>query len=171
METNNRGPQQRINEMIKVPQVRVIAAEGEQLGIMNTSEALNVARNAGLDLVEVAGDAQPPVCRIMDYGKFKYQQKKRQGKQTTHQTKLKELRIRPKTGDHDLQVKIGKAREFLAAKDKVIVHVVFKGREMAHIDEGHRAIQYMIEQLEELGKVESPPKHLGKRISCTLTPK
>lgn len=170
-EPNNRAPQQRINEMIRIPQIRVISEEGEQLGVMNTSEALNLARNSGLDLVEVSSDSQPPVCRIMDYGKYKYQQKKRQSKQHAHQTKTKEIRVRPKTGDHDLNVKINKARQFLNEKDKVQISVMFRGREMAHIDEGEKVIQGIIEKLEDIAKVESPPKAQGKRISCTLSPK
>lgn len=171
MDSGNHRNQQRINEMIRISQVRVVSAEGEQLGIMNTPDALATARSAGLDLVEVAPDAKPPVCRIMDYGKFKYQQKRKQSKQPTHQSKLKELRVRPKTGDHDLQVKINKARDFLEHKDKVLISVTFKGRELAHIDEGQKVIQHIIAELEEVGKLESPPKHLGKRIQCTLTPK
>lgn len=168
---NSKGPQQRVNEMIRNPQVRVISAEGEQLGIMSSHEALNVARNAGLDLVEVSADAKPPVCRIIDYSKFKYQQKKKQAKQQVHQSKLKELRFRPKTGDHDLQVKINKAKEFLADKDKVLVAVIFKGRECAHIEEGQKVMEHIIMELEPLGKLEAPPKQMGKRIACTLSPK
>ncbi len=162
---------QRINEMIRVPQVRVISAEGEQLGVMSSAEALAAARQQGLDLVEVASDSKPPVCRIMDYGKFKYQQKKRLAKQHTHQSKLKEVRLRPKTGDHDLMVKIGKAREFLTDKDKVLVSVTFKGRELAHIDEGEKIMKQLIADLEDVGKVEAPPKRHDKRIICTLAPK
>ncbi|MGL6196111.1 MAG: translation initiation factor IF-3 [Thermoguttaceae bacterium] len=171
METGNRAPQQRINEMIRVPQVRVISDEGEQLGIMSTGEALHAARAAGLDLVEVASDAKPPVCRIMDYSKFKYQQKKRLGKQQTHQSKLKELRLRPKTGEHDLQVKIKQAKDFLTHKDKVLISVMFKGRELAHIEEGEKMMTQIVTELEPVGKLESPPKHQGKRITCTLCPK
>ncbi len=167
----SRGPQPRINEMIRIPQIRVISAEGEQLGIMSTHEALNIARNAGLDLVEVASDAKPPVCRIIDYSKFKYQQKKKQAKQHVHQSKLKELRLRPKTGGHDLQVKINKAKEFLGDKDKVLISVMFKGRELAHIEEGEKMMEHIITELEPLGKLESPPKQQGKRIACTFTPK
>jgi len=162
---------QRINEMIRVPQVRVISAEGEQLGVMSSADALAAARQQGLDLVEVAADSKPPVCRIMDYGKFKYQQKKRLAKQHTHQSKLKEVRLRPKTGDHDLQVKIGKAREFLSNKDKVQLAVTFKGRELAHIDEGEKVMNQVIIALEEIGKIEAPPKRADKRIVCTLAPK
>ena len=112
---------QRINEQIRVSSVRVIAADGTQLGVMPTDKAMEQARLADLDLVEVVPNERPPVCRIMDFGKFKYQQKKRQHKSHSHQMKIKEIRVRPKTGDHDLNVKVGKAREFLEHKDKVIV--------------------------------------------------
>ena len=162
---------QRINEMIRVPQVRVISAEGEQLGVMSSADALIAARQQGLDLVEVASDSKPPVCRIMDYGKFKYQQKKKLAKQHTHQSKLKEVRLRPKTGDHDLQVKVGKAKEFLTNKDKVQLSVTFRGRELAHIDEGEKVINQVIAALEEFGKIEAPPKRADKRIVCTLAPR
>lgn len=162
---------QRINESIRVPQVRVISADGEQLGILNTPEALTLARQSGLDLVEVAADGKPPVCRIMDYGKFRYQQKKRQTKQHTHQSKLKEVRLRPKTGGHDILVKVNKAREFLQNKDKVLISVTFKGRELAHIEEGEKVLTQIIADLEEFGKLESPPKRADRRIVCTMAPK
>jgi len=169
---NHRGPQPRINETIRIPQIRVISEDGEQMGIMSTLEALNLARSAGLDLVEVAPDAKPPVCRIIDYSKFKYQQKKKQqAKHHVHQSKLKELRLRPKTGDHDFQVKINKAKEFLNNKDKVLISVMFKGRELAHIAEGEKMMNLIITELEPFGKLESPPKQQGKRIACTFTPK
>lgn len=170
-DNRNNKDKQRINESIRVPQVRVISAEGEQLGIMNTAEAINAARQAGLDLVEVAADGKPPVCRIMDYGKFRYQQKKKQTKQHTHQTKLKEVRLRPKIGEHDIQVKINKAREFLNNKDKVQVAVMFRGRELAHIEEGEKVLNHLIAELEEIGKLDAPPKRAEKRIICTLSPK
>ena len=163
---------QRINESIRVPQVRVISDDGEQLGILATPEALKIAREAGLDLVEVAADGKPPVCRIMDYGKFRYQQKKRQTKQHTHQSKLKEVRLRPKTGDHDVQVKVNKAREFLANKDRVQITVSFKGRELAHIEEGQKVMDQVIVDLEDVGKIESPPKRANeRRIICIMAPK
>ncbi|MEN6558844.1 MAG: translation initiation factor IF-3, partial [Thermoguttaceae bacterium] len=104
---------QRINEQIRITPVRVIGADGAQLGILPTDEAIRQARAAELDLVEVAPGERPPVCRIMDYGKFKYQQKKRQHKSHSHQMKIKEIRVRPKTGENDIQVKVSKAREFL----------------------------------------------------------
>ncbi len=162
---------QRINEQIRVTPVRVIGADGAQLGILPTDEALRQARTLELDLVEVASNERPPVCRIMDFGKFKYQQKKRQHKGHAHQVKLKEIRVRPKTGDHDIQVKVNKAREFLANKDKVIVTVVFRGRELAHIEEGRKVIDDILVQLEDVSKVESSPVHHGRRMICTLAPK
>lgn len=162
---------QRINESIRVPQVRVISDDGEQLGILSTQEALNAAKQAGLDLVEVAADSKPPVCRIMDYGKFRYQQKKKQTKQHTHQTKLKEVRLRPKTGEHDITVKINNARKFLEHKDKVQITVMFKGRELAHIEEGEKVLTHMLQELDDIGKIESPPKRAERRIICTLAPK
>ncbi|MDR1957943.1 MAG: translation initiation factor IF-3 [Planctomycetaceae bacterium] len=167
----NKGAQHRINEMIRIPQVRVVSATGEQLGVMSSYDAITAARAVGLDLVEVAPDSKPPVCRIMDYGKFKYQQKKRVTKQVVHRTKLKEIRVRPKTGDHDIQVKLKQAREFLVQKDKVLISVIFRGRELAHIEEGQKLIDFLLTQLEDVSKIEAPPKHMGKRITCTVAPK
>ena len=162
---------QRINEQIRITPVRVISAEGEQLGVIPTEQALAAAREAELDLVEVAPNERPPVCRIMDFGKFKYQQKKRQHKGHSHQTKIKEIRVRPKTDEHDIEVKVNRAREFLAHKDKVTVSVVFRGRELAHIEEGQKVINQIVKSLEEVGKLEAPPSHQGKRIICVLGPK
>ena len=162
---------QRINEQIRVTPVRVIGDDGSQLGILSTEDALREARLVNLDLVEVAPTEKPPVCRIMDYGKYKYQQKKRQHKGHSHQTKIKEIRVRPKTGDHDIAVKVGKAREFLVHKDKVTVTVIFRGRELAHVEEGQRVIAGILQELEDVSKVESPPAHHGRRMSCTLAPK
>ncbi|MBL6713449.1 MAG: translation initiation factor IF-3 [Pirellulales bacterium] len=160
-----------MNDQIRISPVRVITATGEQLGVLPTAEALDRAREAGLDLVEVAPGAAPPVCRIMDFGKFKYQQKKKQHKTHVHHTKLKEIRLRPKTGDHDIEFKVNQARTFLSHKDKVVVSVVFRGREMAHIDEGHRVMKSLIEKLTEEAKVESGPQQMGRRLTCTLSPR
>jgi len=162
---------QRINEQIRVAEVRVIGADGAQLGILRTAEAMEAAIQAGLDLVEVAPNERPPVCRIMDYGKYKYQQKKRLNRSHSHQTKLKEIRVRPKTGKHDIDVKVNRAREFLLHKDKVLVTVIFRGREIAHVEEGQRVIDQIIESLSDVAKIESPIERHGKRIACTLTPK
>ncbi len=141
------------------------------MGIIPTEDALTTARQAGLDLVEVAPNERPPVCRIMDYGKFKYQQKKRQHKGNAHQVKVKEIRVRPKTGEHDINVKVNRARDFLLHKDKVLVTVLFRGREMAHVQEGRRVITEIVDQLEDVSRVESPPSQQGRRIVCTLGPR
>ena len=162
---------QRINEQIRISPVRVIRPPESNWESLATDEALAKAREADLDLVEVAPNERPPVCRIMDFGKFKYQQKKRQHKGHAHQSKIKEIRVRPKTGEHDIEVKVNQAREFLEHKDKVIVSVVFRGRELAHIEEGQRVIKQIIEQLADIGKVEQTPSQQGKRMVCILAPK
>lgn len=149
----------------------MIGADGGQLGIITTDEALGIAREAGLDLVEVAPNEKPPVCRIMDFGKFKYQQKKKHSKSHVHQARIKEIRLRPKTGDHDIEFKVNQAKGFLLHKDKVIVSVVFRGREMAHIEEGQRVMRSIVEQLDAVSKVEAPPQQMGRRLVCTLAPK
>lgn len=162
---------QRVNEQIRVPQVRVIGADGAQLGVLDTAQAMTMAREAELDLVEVAPTERPPVCRIMDFGKFKYQQNKRLHKNHAHQTKIKEIRLRPKTDAHDLLTKTNHAREFLAEKNKVVISVVFKGREVAHMEEGRKVVEKMIKSLEDVGKLEGNPSTMGKRIICTMSPK
>ena len=161
----------RINDQIRVSPVRVISHEGKQLGIISTDEALNIAREAGLDLVEVAPNERPPVCRVMDYGKFKYQQSKKHHQGKVHHTKTKEIRLRPKTGQHDIDFKVKQARTFLESKDKVQVSVVFRGREIVHVEEGRRVMAGVIDRLSELGKIEVPPSQQGRRIVCTLAPK
>ena len=138
---------------------------------MPPPQALAIARQKGLDLVEISPTAVPPVCRIMDFGKFKYQQKKRAHKGHSHQMKIKEIRVRPKTGDNDIMVKVTKAREFLEHKDKVVVSVVFRGRELAHIEEGRKVLNEVLAQLEDVSKIEAPPQHHGRRMVCTLAPK
>ncbi len=162
--------QARVNEQIRVSPIRVISSEGEQLGIIPTEDAMAKARESGLDLVEVAPNERPPVCRIMDYGKYKYDKKKKAG-QGAHHTKTKEIRLRPKTGEHDIDFKVKKAKGFLQHKDKVQVSVLFRGREMAHVEEGRRVMQDVIEELLEFGKVETPPQQHGRRMICTIAPK
>lgn len=153
--------------------MRVVNHNGEMLGIMSTDEALEIAAQAGMDLVEVAPDERPPVCRIMDYGKFKYEQKKKQAKNTkTHQVQVKEIRLRPKTGDHDIEFKVKQARQFLADRDKVKVNVMFRGREMAHVDRGREMINEIIASLDDVAKVEKPPTMEGrKNMTAVLAPK
>src|SRR5437764_3139829 len=133
---------------------------------------MEMAREANLDLVEVAATERPPVCKIMDFGKFKFLQKqKAKDKAKSHHQKLKEIRLRPKTGNHDVETKISQARKFLEHKDKVLVYVLFKGREMQHIEEGKRILQSMKEKLLDLAKVEKEPSLEGKRMSMMLAPK
>ncbi|MDZ4852868.1 MAG: translation initiation factor IF-3 [Pirellulaceae bacterium] len=162
--------QTRVNSQIRISPIRVIAQDGAQLGVITTDEALNRARDVGLDLVEVAPNEKPPVCRIMDFGKYKYEKSKKAGGQS-HQTKTKEIRLRPKTGDHDIDTKVRQAIGFLQHKDKVQVMVIFHGREMAHIDEGRRVMESVLKTLSEYGKLEQQPQQQGKRMLAILGPK
>ncbi len=132
------------------------------------------ARDEGFDLVEVAPGEKPPVCRIMDFGKYKYEKGKKTSKNKSHQTKTKEIRVRPKTGQHDIEFKVKQASGFLKHKDKVQVTVMFRGREMAHIEEGRKVMNNIIDMLtvaEEIGKLETPPQQNAKRMTCTIAPK
>jgi translation initiation factor IF-3 len=130
---------------------------------------MEMAREANLDLVEVAPNERPPVCRILDYGKLRYQQSRKGGK--VHQQKLKEIRVRPKTGDHDIDTKVNQARKFLEHNDKVLVNVLFRGRELQHIDEGKRIIDSILEKLADVAKVEKAPSMEGRRMTAMLAPK
>lgn len=161
----------RINEQIRITPIRVIGADGSQIGVIPTDRALEMARETGLDLVEVAPNDKPPVCRIMDYGKFKYQQGKKHSKGHVHHTKTKEIRLRPKTGEHDIDFKVRQATQFLQHKDKVQISVVFRGREIAHIEEGKRVMEEVLQLLVPHGKVEIPPSHQGRRIVCIMAPR
>ncbi len=138
------------------------------MGIVPTDEAMKLARNAGLDLVEVAPNERPPVCRIMDYGKFKYSQKKR--KQKSHEQKLKEVRFRPDIGDNDRNIKLNKAIEFLDKGDKVQFTMLFRGRERFHQDLGYEMFKGFLDQLGDKVKVERPPRSEGRRLIMVLAP-
>jgi len=169
-------PTIRINRRIRVPEVRVINAEGEQLGILPTFEAMKLAEQAGLDLVEVQPRALPPVCRLMDYGKYQYLQKKKQAEQKSQVVRqlLKEVKLHPKTDDHDVAFKLNHIREFLKEGHKVKVTVVFKGREIVHNQQFGRHHTDLIAKtiLEEgLGIVESAASLLGKSLTMILSPK
>ncbi len=141
------------------------------LGIMPTGKAMELSRESGLDLVEVAPNERPPVCKIMDYGKFKYEQKKRSSKQKQHQVQIKEIRVRPKTGDHDIEVKVKRAREFIEHKDKVLVNVLFRGRELAHIEEGRRVMNEVLQALDDVAKLEKTPSMEGRRMTAIVAPR
>lgn len=159
-----------MNEQIRITPIRLIGADGEQHGIVSTAQAMEMAREVGFDLVEIAATERPPVCKIMDYGKFKYAQSKK-SHQKTHQQKLKELRVRPKTGTHDVDTRLNQARQFLEDGDKVQLKVQFRGREMQHIEEGRRIIDGMLEKLADVCKVEKMPMMEGKQMSALLAPK
>ena len=153
--------------------MRLVGAEGEQLGVVSTSEALQRARTLDLDLVEVAPMAEPPVCRIMDYGKFKYVQSKREAEARKKQTviQVKEIKVRPKTDDHDLDVKLRHIRRFLEEGDKVKVTVRFRGRELAYASQsGFELLKRLVESVADLSKVESPPKMEGKTMMTIVAP-
>jgi len=145
---------------------------GEQLGLVPTAQALEKAREANLDLVEVAADERPPVCRILDYGKMRFQNSQK-GHKTgkVRQQKMKEIRVRPKTGEHDVETKVNQARKFLEHNDKVLVNVLFRGREMQHQEEGRRILDAVLEKLADVSKVERPPSLDGKRLTALLSPK
>ena len=162
-----------VNERIHAREVRLISADGQQLGIMSTYEALNAARQAGMDLVEVSPNADPPVCKIMDYGKYKYQASKKmqEGKKKTRTLQIKEIRLRPHTDEHDLGFKVRNMKKFLEKKDKVKVSVLFKGREMAYMDAGRALLERIAQEVDELGSVEQPPTREGWRLTMVLVPK
>jgi translation initiation factor IF-3 len=162
-----------VNEQIRVQNVRLISPDGEQIGIVSTSEALEKAEGYGLDLVEVSPNAKPPVCRIMDFGKYKYEQSKKEkiSKKKQHVIVVKELRLRPRTDDHDLETKLRHARKFLEQKNKVKITVFFRGREMAYKSFGEELMEKVIHLLEDVAKVESEPKMEGRRMIMVLTAK
>ncbi len=161
------GP--RINDKIRVREVRLIDSKGEQVGVVPTFKAMSMAQEEGLDLVEVAASSRPPVCKIMDFGKYKYEQKKKQ--QPTHHTKLKTIRLRPKTDPHILGIRIQQIREFLADGNRVLVEVRFRGREMAHQDIGRDMCNQVLKSLEDIAKCESSPRTENKNMSMTLSKK
>jgi translation initiation factor IF-3 len=162
----------RINTEIRVARVRVVSNEGEALGIMPTGEALSRAAAAGLDLVEVAPTADPPVCRIMDYGKFKYEKSKKakEAKKKQHVMHLKEIKLHPKTDEHDFSFKINHAREFLIKGDRVKITIVFRGREITHIEFGMRMLEKATGHVTDLSTVEMTPKMEGKNLISIFVP-
>ena len=162
-----------INEKIKSPEVRVINSEGTQLGIIPLKEALSVATEEGLDLVEVDPNSKPPVCRIMDYGKFRYKQSKKiheaKKSQTTFQ--VKEVKIRPNTEDHDIEYKVGHIKRFLGSGNKAKVCIVFKGREIAYREMGVNILNRIAEEVKDMGIVEQQPKLEGRNMAIVIAPK
>ncbi len=172
MKPRRNEPEHRVNRAIRSPKVRVIDNEGAQLGVMSAFEALKLAEAASLDLVEISPNAQPPVCKIVDYGKFRYEQAKREKEQKKgqHQTKVKEIKIKPNIDEHDLQTKIKRARDFLSKGDKVRLTCQFRGREMAHPEIGRRVVEKFLTQVEDLGAKEAPLKMMGRMLSTVISP-
>jgi translation initiation factor IF-3 len=165
-------PTTRINDAIRVPQVRLIGADGEQIGIKSTDEALKYAWDANLDLVEVAPDAKPPVCRVMDYSKYKYEQEQKAKLARKHQSTItiKEIKLRPKIDPHDYATKKGHVIRFLKNRDKVKVTIMFRGREMTHPERGRVLLLRLAEEVQDLGVVESAPLQDGRNMVMMLAP-
>lgn len=162
----------RINRMIRVPQVRVIDADGNQMGVLATRDALTAAETVGLDLVEVAPTANPPVCRIMDYGKFKYQTSKKNKEAKKKQTviSVKEMKLRGKTEEHDFQFKLRNIKRFLEDGDKVKILIMFKGREITHTELGMGMLKRVAEELKDVATIEAPPKLEGRSMTMLVAP-
>jgi translation initiation factor IF-3 len=166
------GKRLRVNDQIRISPVRLIGDNDEQIGVIDLDEARRRAADAGLDLVEVAPNSTPPVCRVMDYGKWKYQQKKKEQKARSHskQSELKEVRLRPSIDEHDLDIKMAKAREFLEEGDKVQFTMLFRGRQMVHRDMALQQMRDICAQLADLSKVEAEPRQMGRRMTMMLAP-
>jgi translation initiation factor IF-3 len=162
----------RVNERIRTPEVRLVGAKGEQIGIVSIAEALRLAQEADLDLVEVAPTARPPVCKLMDYGKFKYESavKARESRKNQTQTIVKEIKLRPKIDPHDYGTKKGHVERFLKAGDKVKVTIMFRGREQSRPELGFRLLQKLADDVQELGFVESQAKQDGRNMIMVLGP-
>ncbi len=162
-----------MNERIRAREVLVIDEDGTKLGVMSTREALNIAREKGLDLVEVSPNANPPVCRIMDYGKYKYQMQKKmhEAKKKQKTVEVKTVKVRPRTDEHDMQVRIKQARKFLEKGNKVKAVVMFRGREQAHLDIGEAQLMKIYEAVKDIAEIERKPKKEGRDMIMILAPK
>ena len=167
-----RTPRTRINEQIRAPQIRVIDDTGKQLGVMTPAEAMRLAREKELDLVEVAAKAKPPVCRLIDYGKYQYEQTKRerQARKAQKQIEIKEVRLRPKTSGHDTDVRVRQARKFLESGAKVKVRLRFRGREIQHPQVALKILQDFADRLSDVGEVEIRPNMEGRSLLMILAP-
>lgn len=169
---NQNKDEHRINERIRVPQVRLIDEQGNQVGVVPTYEALQMARDRGLDLMEVSPNAQPPVCKICDYGKFKYEKKKKEQIAKKKQTviKVKEIQLRPQTEEHDLEYKFKSVRQFLIDGDKAKITIMFRGREITYADQGFKMMKQLQERVKDIAVTEAPPKLEGKKLIMILAP-
>ena len=163
--------QRKISRILTHPSIRLIDSKGEQIGIMHPTKALDIAKQEGLDLVEVAPNADPPVCRILDYGKYKYKQQKRdKARKHSQEQKTKEIRFRPAIGEHDYDFKKQHAEEFLRSGHTVKLTIRFKGRERTHPELGNQLLKRMSDELSDIGEVMFPPKMMGYSMSMALTP-
>ena len=173
MRRNKPSNDARINEEINSSQVRLIAEDGEALGVMTSTEALEIANDRGYDLVEIAPDADPSVCKLMDYGKFKYEKrrKEKEAKKKQHVIHVKEVRFRPMIEEHDFQTKIKKAKKFLEAKNKLKITVMFRGREMTHLEYGDMLMDKIKAELEDISVIASQPSREGRFITAFFMPK
>ncbi len=169
--SRQREPEVRINQRIRAREVRLVDEEGGQLGVVQIRDALNMSEERGVDLVEVAPNASPPVCRLMDYGKYKYELKKQAAAKKQKAQVLKEVKFRPNIGDHDLDVKINRIREFLGEDNKTKIRIFFRGREIVHSDLGRMLANRILERVSDLGGVDIPPKLEGKNLTMVITPK
>lgn len=163
----------RINNQIRISEVRVIGHDGNQLGVMPTQDAMKIAEEKSLDLVEIVPSSRPPVCKIMDFGKYKYEQSKRarESRKKQHLTHLKEIKVRPKIEEHDFEFKLRNAEKFLNGKDKVKFTVIFRGREMEHIDRGKKLLSRIIERFQDIAVVEKDAVRVGRIMSMILGPR
>ena len=169
-EQNNKTPQIRVNDRIRAPRVRVVTANGDQLGVMATRDALARAKEIGLDLVEVAPKADPPVCRLIDYGKFKYMQAKMQKNNKAKTVRMKEIKLRIGTDVNDYNVKMARTEQFLDHGHKVRFQLRFRGRENAHQQLGLEVMAKVVEDMKTMGKVDQPAKLAGNTVTMVLTP-
>jgi len=168
--TRDTGP--RVNGRIRAPEIRLIGADGENVGVVSPDRAMELAEEAGLDLVEISPNAKPPVCKIMDFGKFKYEQQKRESEARKKQKtiEVKEVKFRPNTDTHDYDVKMRNVVKFLEAGDKVKVTLRFRGREMAHQNLGRELLERVADDTKEIGKVENFPKMEGRQMVMMIGP-
>jgi len=162
----------RVNKQIRVPKVRLINENGEQVGVVTITEALDLAQAAELDLVEVVATSSPPVCKIINYGKFRYDQTKREkeSKKAQHQVKIKEIKVKPNIDEHDLMTKVRQAREFLVKGNKVKVTCTYRGREMAHPEIGEKIVRRVCDELADVSTAEAFPKRMGRFLITVLAP-
>ena len=162
----------RLNHKIRVPEVRLNDVDGKPLGIMTTRDALRMAVERGLDLVEISPNAKPPVCRLMDYGKFRYEQsrKDRDQRKRQHQNAVKEIKFRPNVGDHDYETKVNHLRKFLEKGHKVKISLTFRGRENAHRELGFAVVERVLEDCKDISNIDMAPKRVGRMVVAMLSP-